>query len=429
MIQKEEWVMIRHLYNQGISKTEIAKMVGMTRKTVTANLKKKDIPVYKRSVEKISKLVDFEEYIKQRLEKYNLTAQKIYDEIKQQGYQGKYGIVNIHVRAFKKDIRNRAVLMFETMPGEQAQVDWGYFGNFYDREQRRTIKLHCFFMILGYSRTLYVEFFERADSISFLKGHNHAFEYFGGYTREILYDNLKSVVIKRKLRTKDSEFNKKFIDFAGYYGFNPILCRPYKPNTKGKVEKSVDYAKRNFFAGEEFYSIKELNKKAKLWLEKINNRIHANTHEKPFDRLKKEGLTSIENKKLYDLSEVYYRKVSRDCYLSYQGNKYSVPFKYACKEVAAHPINENEVIVSYHNQEIARHKLDITHKGLYITNKEHFAGLLELRKGHGIQRPVKKVQEAKKITDIILMHSTHYLPIVKARDLRLYEEVVATCKN
>lgn len=94
--------MIRHLYNQGISKTEIAKMVGMTRKTVTANLKKKDIPVYKRSVEKISKLVDFEEYIKQRLEKYNLTAQKIYDEIKQQGYQGKYGIVNIHVRAFKK---------------------------------------------------------------------------------------------------------------------------------------------------------------------------------------------------------------------------------------------------------------------------------------------------------------------------------------
>lgn len=81
-------------------------------------------------------------------------------------------------------------------------------------------------MILGFSRTRFIHFFDGDKTYHFLKGHNLAFEYFGGYPREILYDNLKSVVIKRAFKQKDSEFNKEFVEFSGYYGFKTILSQP-----------------------------------------------------------------------------------------------------------------------------------------------------------------------------------------------------------
>jgi transposase len=319
MIKQKDWVMIRNLYLQGMKKAAIARLLGINRKTVSSNLKKEESPVYERLVEKESKLEPYKEYTDRRLEEYDLTAVKLYGELQEQGYTGKYSLIAAYVGEKKKELRTKAVLRFETLPGEQAQVDWGYFGNFYDREQKKTIKLYCFFMILGYSRALYIEFFERADIINFLRGHNNAFRYFGGYTKELLYDNLKSVVIKRALRQEESQFNKKFLDFAGYYGFKPILCRPYRPTTKGKVENSVLYAKQNFFSGEEFISLRDLNEKALVWLERINQRIHCTTKQQPFERLKRESLITIKDKKLYDTSSILYRQVFKDCHFSYGG--------------------------------------------------------------------------------------------------------------
>jgi transposase len=233
MIEGEEWMKMRQLLKQGMKISEVAKYLGVSRGTIYNNKDKTNIPKYKRET-RGSILDAYKEYISSRLEKINLTASKLYDEIKTTGYQGKYSLVAEYVSSIKKEQKNLAVLRFETIAGEQSQVDWGYFGQLYDKKQKKWIELHCFFMILGYSRMLYIEFFERAHLSNFLKGHNNAFKYFGGYTREILYDNLKSVVIKRAISAEDSDFNKKFMDYAGYYGFKPILCRAYKPNTKGK---------------------------------------------------------------------------------------------------------------------------------------------------------------------------------------------------
>lgn len=416
--------MIKHLHEQGIKKTEIARIMGMTRKTVSNNLKKKNTPKYIRAVDRISILEKYKKYIEERLKQYNLTGQKIYEEIRKQGYSGGYGIVNNFTRSLKKELKNKAFLRFETMPGEQSQVDWGHLGKIYDKEQRRWINLNCFLIILGYSRTLYIEVFEKADTLSFLKGHNHAFEYFGGYTREILYDNLKSVVIKRALRAKDSEFNKKFMDFAGYYGFNPILCRPYKPNTKGKVENSVNFVKQNFFNGESFSSLKEVNEKAKEWLKKCNTRLHATTKEQPFIRLNREGLISLKNKTIYDTTEVKYRKVFSDCHFCFEGNRYSVPFKFANKEVAVKQI-ENYIYITYKNQEIAEHQLQPKAIGKYITNETHFAGLKELRCSHSLNRPLKNPQ--KEIARLPVITCLKAMPIVESRNLSMYEELL--CNN
>jgi len=406
--------MIRNLFKQGLSKSEIAKLLGVTRKTVRRNLEKNTLPKYVRR-QGGSKLDRYKSYVEERLSKYNISSYKLYEEVVKQGYKGKYGILNIFVRNKKKELKISAVLRFETLPGEQAQVDWGSCGSIYDVDQRQVIKLYCFVIVLGFSRLKYVEFFTKQDTRSFLEGHNRAFKYFGGYSKEILYDNLKSVVIKRLFKAEESEFNKKFMDYVGYYGFKPILCRPYKPNTKGKVENSVNYVKSNFFAGEEFRSLREVNERALEWLNKVNNRVHGTTKEIPIKRLERENLISVTHKDLYNLRETIYRKVCIDCHFSYKANFYSVPYKYAGKEISI-KVEGEEIVVSYRRDEIARHKPLKREKGVYVTKKEHLEGLKEQRYGFG-----KKREAVLKRNNIYGLHNRVNVEDIEARKLEVYE--------
>src|SRR5690606_26878908 len=102
-------------------------------------------------------------------------------------------------------------------------------------------KLYCFTMILGYSRMRYAEFTLQVDVHTLIRCHLNAFQYFGGYPQEILYDNMKQIVLKRGLKSSDSDWNSKFEDFFTHYGFVPRLCRPYRPQTKGKIENTVGF--------------------------------------------------------------------------------------------------------------------------------------------------------------------------------------------
>lgn len=172
------------------------------------------------------------------------------------------------------------------MPGLQAQVDWGFFENYHVLCNGEYKKLYCFLMILGYSRMRYIEFVTDMSTETLIRCHINAFRYFGGYTEEILYDNMKQVVIKRLLKQEDSELNKQFEDFAEFYGFKPVLCRPYRGQTKGKVERTVQYVRDNFMTGIKYTSLNDLNGQAVNWCNKVNSRVHGTTNEVPFDRLK-----------------------------------------------------------------------------------------------------------------------------------------------
>ncbi len=107
---------------------------------------------------------------------------------------------------------------------------------------------------------------------------------------EILYDNMKQVVLKRAPVSSNSIWNSQFEDFFNYYGFIPRLCRPYRPQTKGKIENSVGFVKRDFLLGSEFCSFSDLNFQAQKWLARINSTVHGTTNEIPLERLKEEGL-------------------------------------------------------------------------------------------------------------------------------------------
>ena len=130
-----------------------------------------------------------------------------------------------------------AVYRYETKPGHQAQVDWGECGEtFLDGENR---KLYCFSMILGYSRMRYAEFTLSQDVHTLIRCHINAFQYFGGVPEEILYDNMKTVIIRKFFLSKDSKWNQIFSDFSRHYGFILRTCKPYTPKTKGKIENTI----------------------------------------------------------------------------------------------------------------------------------------------------------------------------------------------
>jgi transposase len=151
------------------------------------------------------------------------------------GFDGGEAIVKDFVRKVRPQQGVTAVLRYETKPGVQAQVDWGELGTV--KVDGKLKKLHN--MILGYSRMRYVKFTLSIDTSTLIKCHLNAFQYFGGYTQEILYDNMKQVVIRRALKSSDSEWNAQFEDFFKCFRFIPRLCRPYRPQKKGKIESTV----------------------------------------------------------------------------------------------------------------------------------------------------------------------------------------------
>ncbi|MGC8582054.1 MAG: DDE-type integrase/transposase/recombinase, partial [Thermoplasmata archaeon] len=122
---------------------------------------------------------------------------RIYENIKEKGYNGSYILVKITARKYRNDKQIKAVFRFETGPGEQAQVDFGEYGRI--EVDGKFKKLYFFSMILGYSRKRYVEFTTDISTANMINLHMKAFRYFNGYTDSILYDNMKQVVLDRKL--------------------------------------------------------------------------------------------------------------------------------------------------------------------------------------------------------------------------------------
>ena len=195
MITVEDWVMIKHMHKQGVPKARIARELGLDPKTVDKAISEDEHPEHKRQP-RGSILDPYKDYIKQRLDKYDLTGTRILREIQERGYPGSYTIVKDFVREVKGAKPKPAYARFETEPGEQAQVDWSNFGWLECHGKRK--RLWCFSMVLGYSRTLYIEFTHSQNLVVLGQAHINAFRYFGGVTDTILYDNMTTVVLSRE---------------------------------------------------------------------------------------------------------------------------------------------------------------------------------------------------------------------------------------
>ncbi len=364
--------MLRDLYRQGLSISQIARQTGHDRKTVRTHVKFEELPVPKERTKKESKLDPFKDHIVNKLKEGPFTASRLFKEIQELGFTGKYTIVKDFVREVRPEYGVQAIYRYETKPGVQAQVDWSEFGKV--EIDGKTLKLYCFSMILGYSRMRYIEFTLSIDATTLIKCHLNAFRFFGGYTKEILYDNMKQVVIKRAMKSSDSEWNPKFEDFFKHYGFIPRLCRPYRPQTKGKVENTIGFVRRDFFLGRSFASLQDMNAQATAWLNQVNSSEHGTTHEIPMERLKSEGLKPIDGIPEYLVIREETRTISSDCFISYLGNKYSVPYRFAGRE-ANLQISEGKFSVIVGGEKVCEHEI-LAGSGRTSRVKDHFKGLL-----------------------------------------------------
>lgn len=324
MLNKEDWMKIQAQIQKGVYQKDIAHQLGVHPKTVGRAVKRGGAPSGRRPAARRSKLDAFKPLVDQLLQEKVWNAVVILREIQTRGYSGGITILRDYIRPKRALRESRATVRFETRPGVQMQNDWGEIvTRVGDREQ----KVHFAVNTLGYSRRFHFWCTDCEDAEHTYEGMLRAFEHFGGVPREVLVDNQKSTVIAHRIGTK-VQFNPRFVDFAGHYGFVPRACRPHRARTKGKDERMVGYVKHNFFLRyRRFESLAHMNQLAEQWLkEEADPRMHGTVREIVAYRFDREAphLGPLSQLR-YDTSYHEQRFVHWDGYVDVRGNRYSVP--------------------------------------------------------------------------------------------------------
>ncbi len=205
-------------------------------------------------------------FIVEQLKKYpKLRASRLYQMVKERGYPGAPDHFRTIVARYRPRPPAEAFLRLRTLPGEQAQVDWGHFGTVTIGEAVR--RLFGFVMVLSWSRMVFLRFYLNAAMPSFLRGHVDAFQIFGGATRVVLYDNLKSAVLER---VGDAiRFHPTLLELASHYRYQPRPVAKARGNEKGRVERAIRYIRDSFFAARSYTDLADLNAQALHWCQGI----------------------------------------------------------------------------------------------------------------------------------------------------------------
>jgi len=290
MFGRETRMLLRHYLEHGTSKSALARQLGVSRDTIHRWIRSGDLdrdlehePVrYRPRPATATKLDAYTAIIETRLATYpELSAVRLFDEIRAAGYTGGYSQLKAFVRRVRPVPAPTPGVRFETPAGRQAQVDvarfrfpWGV--------------RYALLVVLGYSRLLWCRFSVRQDMPALIDGLEDAFAYFGGVPQELLFDQMKAV-ITRDLRREGGALvrNGEFLRFA-HWGFAVRACRPYRAQTKGKVERPVRYLRGNVVYGRTFLHDADLDQRA-YWLDHIASvRVHATTKERPRERFDRE---------------------------------------------------------------------------------------------------------------------------------------------
>lgn len=392
-------------------------------------------------MEKIA-LDPFRKYLISMIKKGVVNGCKLFLEIKNRGFHGSYETLYRYLRndlndywikPYKKTShfyykrsainlsRYKRAIRFETEPGQQAQVDWGHCKTVTLNGQKK--KLYCFVFILGYSRVIYVEFTTSENLPVFENCHINAFKAFG-IPNSIVYDNTKTAILLNKKFPNGERrvaLNLNFLDFARYYGFEIIASPPYWPRNKGKAESSVKYVKNHFMQGVKFTksiaSLEEFNRQAGNWINQVaNNRIHVTTGEKPKDRWLKEKdyLRFPKNLPDYQVSPFLVRFSTKDQFIQYKQNFYSVPKECAWRKLFIREVNiQGNKLVNIYLQDrlIAQHNL-CNERGKSIENTVHFQ-----------QNPQSTSSKIKLKTN--KHHAWKNYPEISVRPFEFYDQVTS----
>ena len=295
-------VLLKHLLEQKLPKTVIARRLGVSRRLIYHLIKTGQfdrdlslpLPPPPRERRHLLKIKPYEAIITTRLGTYpELSAVRLFEECRLAGYKGSLTQLKVFVRQVRPTPLAEESVRFETPPGKQAQADFASF-------QFPWGKRYAFLVVLGYSRLLWVKFYKRQTMQVVISALEEAFGYFGGVPSEILFDQMKAVIIGDERLNPDGRGraggklleNPEFLRFAAHWDFRIRACRPYRAKTKGKVERPVNYLRDNFVYGREFVGDGDLNAQALTWLDQTphtaNERVHGTTQEIPRVRFERD---------------------------------------------------------------------------------------------------------------------------------------------
>lgn len=270
-------------------------------------------------------------FIGETLERYpRLVATRIYDMLRERGYAGSLRTLRRHVGTARPRSKVEAILRVETLPGEQAQVDWAHVGEIAVAGGRRA--LWAFVMVLAHSRASFAELVVSLDVHSLRRSLVRAALAFGGLPRQWLFDNAKTVVVERD--GDAVRFHPALLDLAARLHVQPRLCAPYRPQEKGGVERAIRFFKERFFAARTFHSIEHGNAQLAHFIETI-------AHPRPHPRWPERTVADLfadERPRLLSLPDampstdlVAPIPVDRAAFVRLDTNRYSVPHTYASR--------------------------------------------------------------------------------------------------
>ena len=314
------------------------------------------------------------------LEHPRLRSTRLFEMIRLRGYTGSVRQLRRRV-ALLRPAHKEAFLRLRFFPGEQAQVDWAHFGRVRVGGTQR--KLSGFVMTLSYSRALYLEFFFDQAMASFLRGHVRALAFYGGVSRSLLYDNLRSAVLERY--ADGVRFHPRLLELCAHYHCAPRLCAPRRGNEKGRVERAIRYIRDSFFAARRFTTLDDFNAQAWRWRDEV-------AHTRPWpddpsitvaDAFAQERPYLVElARHPFDTDEIVPLRTRKAIYLPFDSNQYSIP-----RDGVDRPLtliaSDTVVRILDGSKEIARHRRSFERRRR-IEDEAHILELLaEKRRARG----------------------------------------------
>jgi len=356
---------IKVLIEQGRSIRSISRELHIDRKTVSRIYE--SIKAGKASPEAISRIKKLSTQAEKIIPYFEegWSAVLIHQELRRQGVEVSYPSVARFVESLKA---KEVFVPMHSAPGDQAQVDFGYFGVFIRHGQ--PIKVWVFGMVLSHSRHAYYSVVTNQKVETFLRCHMQAFDYFGGVPKTIKLDNLASGVLQSDIY--DPIIQETYAAFLAHYGSCALPSPVRRPEDKGKIEAGIKYVKNNFLKSLKSRDWDHLVGALHQWNEEIASmRVHGTTRKVPrevFEKVEKHLLLKLPLER-YEIREVTSRKVSQQGHIQFHHNYYSVPFTEVGKIVRLES-NGNLLRVFKDQTEVCLHELDLG-AGQYITREEH----------------------------------------------------------
>jgi transposase len=370
VLSVEQWQTIRHLAALGWSQRRIARETGVSRNTVNAALAAEHPPAYARTATP-SPLASWKELVEDGLRK-GFSGARMLEELRQAGYQGARSVFYAHwaplVEARRAPV---AACRFETDPGEQAQFDWSEntlsFGGIATR-------VYVFSLVLGYSRRVHWFPSLGVNQAAVFEALEAGFRHFGGACRYVLVDNAK--VFLSRHRGPEVQWNPNFLRLCGHYSVQPIASTPRHPQSKGKVEHPFGCLEQRFLVGAAWRDWDHFQAELAAFEARWEQRIHGTTKVTPQERFTAEQsrLLPLPERPFLHWQETF-RQVSKDCLISFEGVRYSVPWMYAGKEVLVRPSQGRAVeVYAPAGKLLARHLLRPSGSPPVLL-AEHYEGL------------------------------------------------------